>query len=106
MSGKTAISVAELSILLAIAVLIAAISAPSLVRNRKKKQAAVCAVNLEILSAAAQRHADDTGSWPKSLDSLVPTHLEILPACPAGCVYSPGTSASNPPTCSVHGLPF
>lgn len=106
MSGKTGMTVVELSIVLALALLVAAIALPSLRQNRQRRQAAACAMNLDALAAAGQRYAAENGAPPAELGALVPTVLATLPVCPAGGVYAPGTAKGDPPTCSIHGQPY
>lgn len=106
MNRNASLTVVECSILLALALLIAAISVPALVRNRQKKQTAACAMNLERLSAACRRYAEEKGASPAEFGRLVPTYLETVPSCPAGGVYSPGTPDPGLPVCSLHGRPY
>lgn len=106
MKRNRGMTVVEFSIVLAIALLIAAISIPSLFRNRREKQSAACAMNLEAISTACKRHAAEKGGFPANLDALVPAYLDSVPSCPAGGTYTLGTPEGDPPTCSVHGLPF
>ena len=103
MNGKSGMTVVEASIVVALLLLVVAISAPALIQNREKKQAARCALNLDALAAACRAYAAANGGYPARLSDLVPAHLDAIPACPAGGTYSPGTSENDPPACSVPG---
>ena len=103
MSPKTGMSVVEATIVLAIVLLIAAISAPALRQNLQKKRAAECAMNLDAIDLACKKHAAEKGGYPAALSDLVPDFLGSLPACPSGGAYAIGTPDGDPPTCSVPG---
>ncbi|MBC7228846.1 MAG: hypothetical protein H5T74_00430 [Actinobacteria bacterium] len=65
-----------------------------------QSEATACAANRNIISSAAQRYHAMEGSYPTSIQQLVPGYLQSVPACPAGGRYSlQGTTV----TCSVHG---
>ena len=101
--GMTAV---EISIILAILLLLAAISVPALFQNQQKKQAAKCAMNLDAIATACKKHAAEKGGFPDTLASLVPDYLPAVPACPAGGTYTLGTPEGDPPTCSIPGHHF
>lgn len=103
MNVKNGMTVVEVSILLAIVLLLAAISLPALFQNQQKKQAAACAMNLDAIALASKRHAAEQGGFPASLSALVPAYLNSVPACPAGGTYRLGTPTGDPPTCSIPG---
>ena len=104
MNRKTeGMSVVEVSILVAIVLLVVAISLPAFIQNQQKKNAAACAMNLEAIDAACRKHASEQGGFPKSLSSLVPGYLSRLPTCPAGGTYTLGTPEGDPPVCSIPG---
>ena len=105
MSTKTGLSVVEVSIVVALVLLIAAISAPALHQNRQKKLAAECAMNLEILDLACKKQAAETGEYPRALSELVPAYLEALPSCPSGGSYALDMSGKLP-VCSIPGHHF
>ena len=106
MIGTRGMTVVEVSIVVAILLLIAAISVPALNQNRQKNQAARCAQNLDAIAEACKKYAADRDGYPSGLVDLVPVYLESVPACPAGGAYSLGTAEGVPPACSVPGHRF
>ena len=103
MSPKSGLSVVEATIVLALLLLIAAISAPALRQNAQKKRAAGCAMNLDAIDLACKKYAADKGGYPPSLSGLIPEYLGALPACPSGGTYAIGTPDGVPPACSFPG---
>ncbi len=103
MNAKTGMTVVEVSIVLAILLLLLAISVPALVQNQQKKHAAACAMNLDAISSACKKRAAEEGGFPKSLAELVPTYLDAIPSCPDGGTYQMGTPEGDPPSCSIPG---
>ena len=100
---KNGLSVVEAAIVLAILLLLAAISLPAFFQNQQKKRAAECAMNLEAIAAACKRHASEKGGFPQNLSALVPDYFEAVPACPSGGTYTLGTPEGDPPACSIPG---
>ena len=103
---KKGLSVVEATIVVAILLLVTAISFPALVQNHRKQQAARCAMNLDAIAAACREFTAQQGYYPESLADLVPGLLPALPVCPAGGLYQPGTAAGLPPACSIPGHHF
>jgi prepilin-type N-terminal cleavage/methylation domain-containing protein len=103
MTAKNGMTVVEVSIVLAILLLLAAISMPAFFQNQQKKRAAECALNLDAIAMACKKHASEQGGFPKTLSGLVPAQLESIPTCPSGGTYLLGTPEGDPPTCSVPG---
>lgn len=103
MNAKRGMTAVEVTIVLAILLLIAAISAPALRENRQRRLAAACAMNLDAIEIACKTYAAEKGGYPPSLTDLVPEYLGTLPACPSGGTYAIGTLDGMPPTCSVPG---
>ena len=103
MNRKNGMTVVEVSILLAILLLLAAISVPALFQNQKKAREAECAINLDAIASACKRHAAEKGGVPPAIEDLVPAYLNALPICPAGGTYTLGTPEGDPPTCSIPG---
>ncbi len=101
MKLKSGMSIVEVSIVLAILVLLAAISLPAFFHNQKKAREARCAINLDALSIACKNFALEEGGFPDSLESLIPIYLEEVPRCPSGGIYMLGTPEGDPPTCSI-----
>ena len=106
MNMKNGLTVVEVSIVLAILLLLAAISVPALFQNQQKKRAAECAMNLDAIATACKRYASEKGGFPKTLSDLVPTYLDSVPACPSGGDYTPGTPEGDPPACPIPGHHF
>jgi Tfp pilus assembly protein PilE len=103
MNKKNGLTVVEASIVLAILLLLAAISLPAIFQNQQKKRAAECAMNLDAIMIACKRQATEQGGFPKTLSALVPAYFESIPTCPSGGTYTLGTAEGDPPTCSVPG---
>ena len=103
MNRTSGLTVVEVTIVVAILLLLTAISLPALVRNGEKQRAAECAMNLEAIATACQKHASEKGGFPKRLSDLAPAYLESIPACPSGGTYGLGTPEGDPPTCSIPG---
>jgi len=101
MKLKSGMSVVEVSIILAILVLLAAISLPTVFQNKKKAREAECVMNLDAISIACQRFATEEGGFPETIEQLVPVYLEEVPHCPSGGTYTLGTPEGDPPTCSI-----
>ena len=106
MNGRRGMSVVELTIVVAFALLIAAISIPSVRQNVQRKHAARCALNLEALRVATRNHVAENGAAPRAPADLVPRYLPVLPACPSGGAYAHGDGAVVLPTCSIPGHHF
>jgi Tfp pilus assembly protein PilE len=103
MNLKQGMTVVEVSIMLAILLLLAAISLPAFFQNQQKKRAAACAMNLDAIATACKHYAVEKGGFPRTLAELVPTYLKSVPACPSGGAYTLGTPEGDPPTCSIPG---
>src|SRR5438309_7662379 len=96
--------------LVAIIGLLAAIAIPNFVRARTTSQANACINNLRQYDGAVQQYALEqklasTASYTMSLIQpyVKLTSAGVLPTCPANGTYSPGTTVTNPPTCSLSG---
>lgn len=101
MNLKSGMSIVEVSIVLAILVLLAAISLPTFFQNQKKAREARCAIHLDTLSIACKKYASEQGGFPTGMELLVPEYLKEVPRCPSGGIYTPGTPEGDPPTCSI-----
>ena len=100
---RRGMTVVEACLLVAIVVLVGVIAFPAVFRNRQRKQAAVCAQYLEVLSTACKEYAAANGKWPDSQDVLMPEYLAAPLVCPASGTYTFGTPEGDPPTCSIPG---
>ena len=114
MNPKSGLTVVEVSILLAVVLLVLAISMPAWHQNRQKKQAAVCAMNLDAIDAACKKYASDQGGFPPAISNLMPEFLDRIPVCPAGGTTAWAPKVIRPParqatTCeyrrTFHGAP-
>ena len=103
MNGRRGMTVVELTIVVAFALLIAAISVPSIRQNVQRKRAARCALQLEALRVASRNFAAEKGAAPRAPAELVPDYLPALPVCPSGGAYALGDGPDVPPTCSIPG---
>lgn len=101
MNMKSGMSVVEVSIVLALLLLVTVISVPALFQNQQKKNAAECAMNLDAIATACNQYASEKGGFPPNLSSLVPSYLATIPACPSGGAYTLGTPEGDPPICSI-----
>ena len=97
-------------IVVAIIGMLAAVAVPSYVRARDNSQQKACINNLRQMDGAAQQWALENkkqSSDPYTLSALKP-YMKLdsvgnLPPCPAGGIYTAGTTVSNSPTCSITG---
>ncbi len=65
-----------------------------------QSESTACAANRKLISSAIQQYYAMEGTYPKSIQQLVPKYLQSVPACPAGGTYNlNGTTV----ICSVHG---
>ena len=106
MTMRSGMTVVELSIVVAITLLMVAISMPALHDNLQRKRAAQCALNLDAIDIACKKFAQDHGGYPPALSSLVPEYLDAIPTCPSGGTYSMGTPDGIPPACTIPGHHF
>jgi prepilin-type N-terminal cleavage/methylation domain-containing protein len=107
---RGAFTLVEIMIVVAIIGLLAAIAIPNFVRARTTSQTNACINNLRQIDGAAQQYALEARLGAGAPYTLVDigSYLKLdssgnIPACPAHGTYSPGTTVSNPPTCSVSG---
>jgi prepilin-type N-terminal cleavage/methylation domain-containing protein len=109
-ASTSGFTLVEIMIVVAIIGLLAAIAIPNFVKARTTSQANACINNLRQIDGASQQYALEhmlgIGA-PYTLSQIMPyiqlTSAGTLPACPANGTYSPGTTVSNPPTCSIPG---
>lgn len=63
-------------------------------------EATACAANRKTISSAVQQYYNFEGTYPTSIQVLVPDYLMSVPVCPSGGRY---TLQGSSVTCSVHG---
>ena len=104
----------EIMIVVAIIALLASIAIPNFVKARATAHQTGCINNLQQMDGALQTWATeqrkaDTAAY--TLDDLKP-YIKLdrngdIPHCPGGGTYTPGSSVTNAPSCSIpsHKLP-
>lgn len=103
LNPKSGLTVVEVTILVAIVALLAAISLPAFFQNQEKKRAAECVQQLDAILNACKRQAGEQGAYPKDIAELVPAYFKSIPTCPSGGAYRLGTPEGDLPTCSAPG---
>jgi prepilin-type N-terminal cleavage/methylation domain-containing protein len=113
-SKKAGFTLVEIMIVVAIIGLLAAIAIPNFVRARTTSQQNACINNLRQMDGAVQQYALENklpSTAGYTLTAIQP-YIKLttggnLPGCPAGGSYTPGSTVTNPPTCTItgHALP-
>ena len=107
MGRKTAFTLVEIMIVVAIIGLLAAIAIPNFIKAREASQKNACINNLRQLDGAKQTWALET----KQIGTATPTDGDLFgstlyirekPACPANGVYTLGT-VDTKPVCNISG---
>ncbi len=90
-----------------IMILLVAIAVPNFIKARTMPGKNACVANLKQIDGAIKQWALEnkkTNADPVDMTGVV-TFLKggMFPSCPAGGVYSMGTTVGNRPTCSMAG---
>ena len=106
-SRRSAFTLVEIMIVVAIIGLLAAIAIPNFIKAREASQKNACIANLKQIDGAKQTWALETKqistASPGEADLYGPTlYIRDTPACPANGVYTLNTVA-NKPSCNISG---
>ena len=106
-SRRTAFTLVEIMIVVAIIGLLAAIAIPNFIKAREISQKGACIANLKQIDGAKNTWALEnkkvSTESPNTGDLYGPTlYIRDQPSCPAAGSYTLGT-VSEKPTCSVAG---
>ena len=106
-SRRSAFTLVEIMIVVAIIGLLAAIAIPNFIKAREASQKNACIANLKQIDGAKNTWALET----KQVSSAVPTDTDLFgttlyirekPGCPAAGTYSL-LAVSSKPTCTITG---
>ena len=106
---KSAFTLVEIMIVVAIIGLLAAIAIPNFVRARTTAQKNACINNLRQMDGAKEQWALENKK--KSTDTYTLADLNpylkggTTPVCPSTGTYAPGADVSQNPTCSLSAAP-
>jgi len=106
---KSAFTLVEIMIVVAIIGLLAAIAIPNFVRARSTTQANACINNLQQIDNAAQEYAIEnnkaSGATASASANLTP-YIKLnannkIPGCPGSGTYNDTVSVGTSPTCTL-----
>jgi len=107
---QSGFSLIEVMIVMAIIAIVAIVAIPNYMKSRDKTQQNTCINNLRTIDRFTQQWAFENNKIATDTYSLTdPTLLQhfkgsVLPICPGDGVYSPASSLSGEPTCSLSAL--
>ena len=116
LNTSSGFTLVEIMIVVAIIGMLASIAVPSYVKARDNSQQKACINNLRQIDGAAQTWAleNKKSSTDTYTISMLTQYIKLdsagnIPGCPSGGTYTPGSTLSNSPTCSLaqlgHALP-
>lgn len=94
---RSAFTLIELMIVIAIIAILASILVPNMVRARSRSQLTACQSNLRNIGNALEMYnVDYTGRYPTAFSVLTPNYIKTIPECPiAGADTYSGSYSSE-----------
>lgn len=110
-SPRTAFTLVEIMIVVAIIGVVVAIAMPAFLRSREISRARACQENLAKIDGATEMHAADNKLPPNAAVTMADLvkdqatgYLRAVPRCPSNGTYSV-TTLNAAPTCSIGANP-